>query len=224
MWHIGLNGQAKGPFTDEQVKGMCEAGLVNAATLVWRAGMSEWKPLGQSDFPFKDTAGAPPLSAPQSFVGQQAPGTLAPNQQPLAPVEDLSVWGYYARCMSSRYAGFEGRARRKEYWSNFLFWVIFLVVAIGIGIGIDAALGNLGTADGGDAKPTATVIIGLLYYLATLIPGLAVLIRRMHDLGLSGWIVLISLIPYIGGLALFVMTLLPSQEKTNDHGPKPRWT
>jgi uncharacterized membrane protein YhaH (DUF805 family) len=54
------------------------------------------------------------------------------------------------------------------------------------------------------------------------LPGLAVLVRRLHDINCSGWFVLLALIPYLGGLALFVMSLLSGTKGPNNYGPDSR--
>ena len=60
-----------------------------------------------------------------------------------------------------------------------------------------------------------------LFFLATFIPSLAITVRRIHDIGLSGWFYLLILIPYIGGLIILVFTLVPSQKNDNKWGPVP---
>lgn len=111
---------------------------------------------------------------------------------------------WYLRVLKN-YATFRGRARRKEYWMFMLFNAIFSIVA---GI-IDQVAG---------IYPA----ISAIYYLAVLIPSLAVLVRRLHDTGRSGWWILIAFIPVIGGIVLFVFTLLDSQESDNKWGPNPK--
>jgi len=104
-----------------------------------------------------------------------------------------------------KYAEFGGRARRKEYWMFVLFNIIFAIAAIVI----DMILG------------TYIVIYGL-YMLAMLIPSLAVLVRRLHDIGKSGWWFFISLVPIIGGIWLLVLMLTDSQYGSNEYGENPK--
>ncbi len=104
-----------------------------------------------------------------------------------------------------KYAEFGGRARRKEYWMFVLFNIIFAIAAIVI----DMILG------------TYIVIYGL-YMLAMLIPSLAVLVRRLHDIGKSGWWFFISLVPIIGGIWLLVLLLTDSQHGNNEYGENPK--
>jgi uncharacterized membrane protein YhaH (DUF805 family) len=86
-----------------------------------------------------------------------------------------------------KYAVFNGRARRKEYWMFFLFNTIIIVV-------VGFVEGLVGSPD----------VIVLLYSLATLIPGIAVSVRRLHDIGRSGWWLLIAFVPLIGAIVLLV--------------------
>ena len=106
------------------------------------------------------------------------------------------------------YAVFSGRARRKEYWMFVLFNVIFAIVAI--------ILDNvLGLA----SKESGSGPIYLVYVFATLIPGLAVLARRLHDTGKSGWYMLMGLIPCVGGIILLVFAVTAGDVGDNEYGP-----
>jgi len=102
------------------------------------------------------------------------------------------------------YAGFSGRARRKEYW---MFALINLIIAIVLEL-IGAAI--------------KTQIPYYLYALAVLIPSLAVGVRRLHDTGKSGWWLLIGLIPIIGAIVLIVFFATEGQPGSNQHGPNPK--
>jgi len=64
--------------------------------------------------------------------------------------------------------------------------------------------------------------ITLIYLLAVMIPGLAVSVRRLHDIGKSGWMVLISLIPIVGGIWLLVLTVTEGTFGENQYGPNPK--
>ena len=72
----------------------------------------------------------------------------------------------------------------------------------------------------GDPDRDDRAAVGL-FLLATFIPGLALIVRRQHDIGLSGWFYLLVLVPYVGGLIVFVFTLIPSQKHDNKWGPVP---
>jgi uncharacterized membrane protein YhaH (DUF805 family) len=117
---------------------------------------------------------------------------------------------WYLRVLK-QYATFEGRARRKEYWFFTLFYVlVYLVLAVADNLtGTYNADAGLGLLSG-------------LYILATLIPCLAVMVRRLHDTDRSGWWVLIGLIPVVGDIVLLVFACLDSQPGANRFGPNPK--
>lgn len=109
------------------------------------------------------------------------------------------------------YAGFSGRARRTEYWMFFLFYSIFAVVAIIL----DKLLGT-------SFEGASYGLIYCLYVLAFFIPGLAVAVRRLHDVGKSGWMILIALIPLIGVIWLLVLMVTDSTPGANEYGSNPK--
>ena len=110
------------------------------------------------------------------------------------------------------YANFSGRARRSEYWYFTLF--IFLVSAVLSGL--NAAV--FGT----DAQMTIFTVIQSLFSLATLIPSIAVTVRRLHDIGKSGWFYFLILIPVVGSIILLVWECKDSEPGTNVYGPNPK--
>jgi uncharacterized membrane protein YhaH (DUF805 family) len=119
-----------------------------------------------------------------------------------------------------QYADFSGRARRTEYWMFVLFNIIFALVAIAI----DNLLGITFSFSGpdGTAVPFFYGYIYVLYNLAILLPSLAVGVRRLHDVGKSGWMMLIALIPLVGGIWLLVLFCTDSQSGPNKWGENPK--
>jgi len=110
-----------------------------------------------------------------------------------------------------KYAVFNGRARRKEYWYFILYNFIFsIVLAV-----IDGATGSF-SPEGGMG------LLGGIYTLAVLIPGIAVSVRRLHDTGRSGWWLLIGIIPLIGAIVLLVFTVQESKPGQNRFGSNPK--
>jgi uncharacterized membrane protein YhaH (DUF805 family) len=110
-----------------------------------------------------------------------------------------------------QYADFNSRARRKEYWMFFLFNIIFG----GIAMILDNVLGI--AIEGVGYGPLYGV-----YALVLFIPGLAVVVRRLHDIGKSGWMLLITLIPLIGAIWLLVLLLTDSNPEENLYGANPK--
>lgn len=110
-----------------------------------------------------------------------------------------------------KYAVFSGRARRKEYWMFILFNAIILIV--------------LSILDGLLKTRVTFLQIGVLYTLyslAVIIPSIAVAVRRLHDIGKSGWMYLIILIPFAGFIWLIVLLATDSQPGDNQYGANPK--
>jgi len=133
------------------------------------------------------------------------------------PAEPTDLWSYFWRGLTRNYFNFAGRARRKEYWGYCLFWMVCLLIVGGIGISTDVEMGNF------DTNVSAAVTVGLCgtFLLATFLPGLGMTVRRLHDIGLSGWLYLVIFIPTIGGLIILVFALIPTQARENQWGPVP---
>jgi uncharacterized membrane protein YhaH (DUF805 family) len=117
---------------------------------------------------------------------------------------------YYLKVLK-QYADFSGRARRKEYWMFSLFNLIFAIVVIILENILGIAINGVGYGP----------LYGL-YTLAVLIPGLAVAVRRLHDVGKSGWMILIALIPLIGAIWLLVLMVTDSNPGENQYGQNPK--
>lgn len=113
------------------------------------------------------------------------------------------------------YAVFSGRATRKEYWMfvlfNFIFGLVAYLIDLGIGLLTFAVFGFFGFG-----------LLYFLYTLAVLVPSLAVSVRRLHDVGKSGWYLLINLIPIVGPIWFLVLLCIDSQPGDNIHGPNPK--
>lgn len=126
------------------------------------------------------------------------------------------------------YTKFSGRARRTEYWMFALFNCLFLLLASILdkilGTNFDTIFGIHLTME---TQPISLHIlppgyIGLIYALVVMIPSLAITVRRLHDLGKSGWMLLISLIPILGAIYLFVLLVTDSNLGPNQYGENPK--
>lgn len=102
------------------------------------------------------------------------------------------------------YAGFGGRARRKEYWMFALFNFIAAAVLSAIGFAIDSQVPYY------------------IYLVAVFIPSLAVVVRRLHDTGRSGWWILIAFVPLVGAIILLVFLCTEGARDVNEYGPNPK--
>ena len=107
---------------------------------------------------------------------------------------------YFLDVIKNKYAQFSGRARRAEYWQFFLFNIIISIV---LNV-IVRATGSMLVAG-----------ISSLVSLALLIPGLAVAVRRMHDVNKSGWFILIPIYNLI-------LAVTPGIVGPNEYGPDPK--
>ena len=110
-----------------------------------------------------------------------------------------------------KYTVFAGRAARKEYWM-FALWNFIIAIAL-------LTVSTILTAI---AKNSLGGLLVDLYGLAVLLPNLAVLARRLHDTGRTGWWILISLIPIVGAIVLLVFTVQNSTPGDNQYGPNPK--
>ncbi len=104
-----------------------------------------------------------------------------------------------------KYAVFDGRAHRTEFWLFFLFSFI-ISLFLGVIVGLVGGLWFVTT----------------LYALAVLIPGLAVSVRRLHDTNRSGWWILTGLVPILGWIALLIFYIEDSRPGANQYGPNPK--
>jgi len=101
-------------------------------------------------------------------------------------------------CLQKKYVDFSGRASRPEFWWFFLFQVLALLVA--------------------------SVIHQVVYFvvaLALFLPAIGVGVRRLHDVGRSGWWLLLHFVPLIGSLVLLYWGVQPSQPAANEYGEPP---
>lgn len=116
------------------------------------------------------------------------------------------------RTVLNKYTDFSGRARRSEYWWFQLAYVVALLV-----VELLFVLVRNSTA--------GAVVVGLLVAalaLGLLLPALAVLVRRLHDTGRSGWWYFISLVPFVGSIVLLVFLAQDSQPGGNQYGASPK--
>jgi len=106
-----------------------------------------------------------------------------------------------------QYADFSGRARRQEYW---MFVLINAIISWSFTL-----LDNL-------AGVTIFTTLSYFYTLAVLIPGLAVAVRRLHDIGKSGWWYLLILLPIVGWIWLIVLFATEGESRPNNWGENPK--
>ena len=145
------------------------------------------------------------------------------KQHSCSHVEDDAALGATSQAMSkmgfwhayalgwSRFKDFKGRSRRMEYWSWSLVNTIILMLFFAL----------VGLSDGPYSVLGFWSLVLTLYFLACLIPGFALSIRRLHDIGFTGWWILISFVPYLS-LLLIIFSFIDSQKGANKWGPNPK--
>lgn len=123
-----------------------------------------------------------------------------------------------------RYFDFTGRSRRMEYWMfalfNAMIYIVLLVVAL-----LSVPWSEMSSDGGADPPPGIGLWIALslagLYFLASIIPSIAVTVRRFHDQDMSGWFYFLRFIPYVGGLVLIVFMCIQGTKGENRFGYDP---
>jgi uncharacterized membrane protein YhaH (DUF805 family) len=113
---------------------------------------------------------------------------------------------YYLNALKFKYADFEGRARRSEFWYYTLCnYIVIILLAL-----IASAMEGYGF-----------ILVGI-YILGIIVPSLAMVVRRLHDVGKSGWFYCVAFIPLIGGIWLLVLECTDSEIGENMYGPNPK--
>lgn len=125
---------------------------------------------------------------------------------------------WWFKCIKN-YVNFKGRARRQEFWMFVLFNLIFSFV---LGVVDNVAGLTLFKIYPDTIFEQKIGILSTLYSLFVLLPGLAVAVRRLHDVGKSGLYLFIFLIPLAGQIWLLVLFCIDGQHFANEYGPDPK--
>jgi len=118
-----------------------------------------------------------------------------------------------------RYAEFSGRSRRKEYW---MFALLNVLIALFVGLVTLVMAVSVSSESAMMVVVTPVLILWFLLSLVFIIPGLAVTIRRLHDIDKSGWTILLALIPLVGPIVLLVFYCTEGTPGPNRFGPDPK--
>ena len=122
---------------------------------------------------------------------------------------------YYLDILTNKYIDFNGRARRKEYW----MWTLYVTLIFILAMILDNMLGLNFELLGEDLG------YGWLYLITGIInfiPGLSIVVRRLHDVGKSGWFYLIILIPIIGWIGILILLCSDGDKEENKWGTNPK--
>ncbi|HVX82551.1 MAG TPA: DUF805 domain-containing protein [Devosiaceae bacterium] len=159
-----------------------------------------------------------------AHAGAPLPQGARPPVIPLAtPPRDRGLFGYFMFAATDNYANFSGRARRKEFWS-FQLWYLLLVFLFMAITGLGLWLSNFNSLETLSVSPLLFIGTGLfvMFALGMIVPSLAVHVRRLHDIGLSGWWLLLHFVAGIGTIMLFIMSLVGGEPGPNRYGPAPK--
>lgn len=113
----------------------------------------------------------------------------------------------------TKYATFSGRSRRKEFWMFFLFFYLFGIAFTFAGFMLDLAF---------EFNGLLYLSIYGLFTLFMLIPSMALTVRRLHDIGKSGWFYFVVFIPLIGAIWFLIMMIQNGDVGNNQYGPDPK--
>ena len=135
---------------------------------------------------------------------------------------DYTMIDWWKKVFLENYANFEGRARRSEYWYyalvNLAIAAILLFIFFVVSILTSTPLGT------SELSLIPLIVLGI-YWLIILIPNFAVAVRRLHDTGKTGWLILLGVIPFVssvGGIVLLIFYCLDSDRGPNQYGPNPK--
>ena len=191
-WYYAVEGTSVGPVSRQEFEQLVAVGTVRSDTLVWQEGMDDWLPYGRAGAQGSETAMPPP-------------NPVSSTQDPARA--DANTFVGALKDGFSRYVDFKTRSTRSQLW----WWALWsLLLSFGAAI-VDASIGA------GDSGP-----LGLLVSLGMFLPSLAVAIRRLHDIGRSGWWYLIVFVPLVGLIVLIVFFCTKSQDTANQWGMPPR--
>ncbi|MBB3992432.1 uncharacterized membrane protein YhaH (DUF805 family) [Sulfitobacter undariae] len=192
QWYYAVEGASHGPVSQSEFDNLVATGTIRSDTLVWQEGMEDWLPYGRAG----TDAGSPPLTPRAPVSHAQDPAS-----------EDANTFVGALKDGFSRYVDFGTRSTRSQYW----WWTLWTIL---ISLGTGFLDGMLGMGEFG--------AINALASLVTFLPSIAVAIRRLHDIGRSGWWLLLMFIPIIGWIVLIVFYCTPTQEEPNQWGMPPR--
>jgi len=237
QWWVARDGQQFGPFEHSDLMQRAARRELLPTDFVWRVGLSAWTtaeripgllvppPLPQQPVSTSPQSVPRMIPPPLPSVVAASGGRSGPfveftgyDRRPPAGQSTLGGSRTYGQPYNGarwylevlkKYAVFRGRARRKEFW----FFVLFdCIICFAMGL-VDAIAGIVWPELGP---------LTLIYLLATMLPHLAVSVRRLHDTGRSGWWLLVVAVPIVGFIVLVVFCAEDSQPGVNNYGPSPK--
>lgn len=204
-WHYTKNDDEFGPINLSELMQLFLNGDLEANEEVWREGMANWEPASQVTQLRSCFQARSPQDIEINAVSTNGSSSRSQRRSRSNPKKNEDNPFYWYGAVWKQFVNFNGRARRKEYWyftlCNLIVMILLNVVSFLIG-DYNGVLGNL-------------------YTLAILLPGLGVLARRLHDTGRSGWWILIGLVPIVGFIVLLVFLVQEGDSGENQYGDDP---
>jgi uncharacterized membrane protein YhaH (DUF805 family) len=205
LWYCVINGKQEGPYTVEILQGMAVTTPFASDMPVWSEGMATWKPLPETALAglVKTSTTPPPVplgsvlqAGTQNVASQLAGATASMSAAINAPIGSTTAPGFVdaIKICLSKYADFNGRASRPEFWWFYLFTSIVLLVSL------------------------LAPFLMIIAFLALIVPSIAVTVRRLHDTDRSGWWYLVIFVPFVGSIALLVFLVLQGTQGQNRFG------
>jgi len=200
QWYFALGSEQHGPVGEDQMLAMMRDGTLWPETMVWTAGMADWVPLGETALAARMRASGDPDGPPHPPPDYGGDRLYWSDDRPLVTTFQEAI----ASCLS-KYVTFSGRANRYEYW----YFILFVIIGSLVTSVIDATI--FGVDD--QAGP-----LNAIWSLATLLPSLAALSRRLHDIGRTAWWILIIFVPLAGIIVLLVFACTRGDDGPNQYG------
>lgn len=209
FYYLNSRNEVQGPVSINELLELLANGIIQTTTLVARVGDAAWRPLPSVLADMNIAAPCPPAGGAYQTGPSRRPQHESASDGDYH--DGMGLLEIFKLTMTRNFANFSGRATRREYWMFRLASLLFLLSIYILGIFLIFLI-----------DPSMSIImmgLSLLYSLALIIPGLGLYVRRLHDTGRSGWMILLGLIPFIGGWILLIFSLLDSQRGTNAYGP-----
>ena len=212
FYYLNRRNEPQGPVSINELLELLANGIIQTTTLVARVGDAAWRPLPSVLADMNITAPCLPVGGAYQTGPSRRPQHESASDGDYH--DGMGLLEIFKLTMTRNFANFSGRATRREYW-------MFQLASILLGFLFSFAFGTLSAVlmliD--NSYELVAILLPYLYPLATLIPSLGISVRRLHDAGLSGWTLLLGIIPFVGPIILLLFALRDSQRGTNAYGP-----
>jgi uncharacterized membrane protein YhaH (DUF805 family) len=187
QWYLAKDGQQEGPVTAQQIGALVKAGSLDPTTaMVWREGLTDWKPLGESELSAQIATITPAVAGPAInnpyHVSERTRNSIAPSQ-PDAPVEH------------------PGYGRLRYFLSLFVTTIVFYAILFAVMFAMFSNSSGSGAGPGIAMALLVLLVIGSSIYFG---------LKRLQNLGMSGWAMLWSLVPIMNVWITWRMVACPA--------------